>query len=92
MKRIAFALLALALSGTAAMAEVTCLPLQQVFDTTKAKGFVVVMEMSAQGGAAYQIILDPKTGKWAAIAIPPDLTKACFVAEGDKLKLNGSGI
>lgn len=91
MKRITFALLALAFSAFPSLAQVVCLPVDQVLTVAKEKGLVTAMQMLGKDGEMYQIIVDPKSGAWAAIAIGPKGDKACFVAEGPKFQLAGVG-
>ena len=91
MKRITFALCAVMMSAFPALAGVQCIPLAQVEAVMKDKGFIVAMQMLGTNGETYQIIVDPKSGAWAAVAVPPSNDKACFVAEGPKFRLAGVG-
>ena len=91
MKTIITSLIALAFMAFPALSAVTCVPIDAMAVAIKEKGFVVVWTCLGVQNEVYSIVLDPKSGKWAAVVVPADGSKACFVAEGTKQKLVGVG-
>ena len=91
MKTILASIMALAFMAIPALSAVTCIPVDVMAGVIKEKGFIVVWTGLGTQSEVYSIILDPKSGKWAAVVVPADGKQACFVAEGLKQKLVGVG-
>jgi len=75
-----------------ARAAPLCIPVENMMEVVAKQGYIVVWTGAGGSGETYSIISDKKGEKWAAVVIDAATTKACFVAEGPKNRVLGSGV
>lgn len=69
--------------------SVQCVPYQLYVSQVKATGAIVIWSGMGRSGETYAIIvlLKSMSADWAAVVIPADMSKACFVAQGKQNKI-----